>query len=106
MADAKNEADNKVFQLEKLLKESGDKINEADKAPIHAGIENVKKLKEGNDLAALKAAIASLDQAATAMAQHIYAKPGATAGETPPTPSSTEKKPGDDVMDAEYEVKK
>ena len=40
------------------------------------------------------------------MAQHIYAKPGATAGgETPPTPSSTDKK-ADDVMDAEYEVKK
>jgi molecular chaperone DnaK len=106
LADARNEADNKVFQLEKLLKESGDKINESDKAPINAGIENVKKLKEGTDLAALKAAIASLDQAATAMAQHIYAKPGSTAGETPPTPSSSEKKGGDDVMDAEYEVKK
>ena len=106
MADAKNEADNKVFQLEKLFKESGDKIQEADKAPIQAGIDKVKKLKEGTDLTALKSAIAELDQAATAMAQHIYAKPGATAGgETPPTPSSTEKK-ADDVMDAEYEVKK
>lgn len=106
MADAKNEADNKVFQLEKLFKESGDKITEADKAPIQAGIDKVKKLKEGNDLAALKAAIAELDQSATAMAQHIYSKPGATAGgETPPSPSSQEKK-GDDVMDAEYEVKK
>jgi molecular chaperone DnaK len=107
MAEARNEADNKAFQLEKLLKESGDKITEADKAPILAGIEKVKKLKDGTDLAALKAAIGELDQAASAMAQHIYAKPGAAPeGETPPTPSANEKKGGDDVMDAEYEVKK
>ncbi|MBX3398344.1 MAG: molecular chaperone DnaK [Gemmataceae bacterium] len=103
LADARNEADNKVFQLEKLFKDSGDKITAADKAPIEKAIEKVKGLKDGTDLAALKSAVAELDTVAQAMAQHLYKAAGAGAA----TPSGEpEKKAGDDVVDAEYEVKK
>jgi molecular chaperone DnaK len=103
LADARNEADAKVFQLEKLFKDSGDKITAADKAPIEKAIEKVKGLKDGTDLAALKTAVAELDTASQAMAQHLYKAAGAGAA----TPSSEpEKKAGDDVVDAEYEVKK
>jgi molecular chaperone DnaK len=105
MADARNEADNKVFQLEKLFKESGDKITAADKAPIERAIEKVKGLKDGTDLDALKAAVAELDTASQAMAQHLYKAAGAAPGATPSTPTP-DKKDGDDVIDAEYEVKK
>jgi molecular chaperone DnaK len=106
-AETRNEADNKVFQLEKLIKESGDKITEADKASVNAAIDNVKKLKDGADIAALKAAVQALDQVANAMASHIYSKAGqgAPTGDVPSTPSSTAKG-NDDVQDAEYEVKK
>jgi molecular chaperone DnaK len=107
IAETRNEADNKVFQLEKLMKESGDKMTDADKASVNSAIENVKKLKDGNDIAALKSAVQALDQAASAMAQHIYSKTGQTgAGEAPSAPSPEKAKGGDDVMDAEYEVKK
>ncbi len=103
LADARNEADNKVFQLEKLFKDSGDKITAADKAPIEKAIEKVKGLKDGTDLAALKSAVAELDTVAQAMAQHLYKAAGTGAA----TPSGEpEKKAGDDVVDAEYEVKK
>ena len=33
-ADAKNEAEDRIHQIEKMLKEAGDKVTDADKAPI------------------------------------------------------------------------
>jgi molecular chaperone DnaK len=102
-ADAKVEAENKIFSIEKLLKESGDKIAEADKASVTKAIEKVKTAKDGNDLAAIKTAVSELDTVSQAMAQHLYAKPG----EAGATPSGAEAPKGnDDVIDAEYEVKK
>ncbi len=103
LADARNEAENKIFQLEKLFKESGDKIAEKDKAPIQAAIDKVKGLKDSTDVDAIKAAVGELDTASQAMAQHLYKAAGAGAA-TPGAPP--EKKAGDDVVDAEYEVKK
>lgn len=104
-AEARNEADNKIFQLEKMFKDSGDKISESDKEPITRAIDRVKEVMKGEDLDALKAAISDLDTASQAMAQHLYQNAGnadATA-----TPSESTKKDGpDDVIDAEYEVKK
>jgi molecular chaperone DnaK len=105
LAEARNEADNKIFQIEKLFKESGDKISESDKAPITRAIDRVKEAAKGDDLSAIRSALSDLDSAAQAMAQHLYQKPG--AGGEPATPSGQQKKDGgDDVIDAEYEVKK
>jgi molecular chaperone DnaK len=111
-ADAKNAAETRMHDVEKAMKEAGDKIAESDKAPVNAAITKVKEAISRNDLAALKSATAELDTVSSAMAQHIYAKAGAGQGGQPgeaagPTPSSQGKKDGgDDVFDAEYEVKK
>jgi molecular chaperone DnaK len=104
-ADAKVEAENKLFHLEKLLKESGDKVSAADKAAIERAMEKVREATKGTDLAAIKTATAELDQAAQAMAQHLYSQQG-QPGPTGATPGGEPKKGGDDVIDAEYEVKK
>ncbi|HEY2783911.1 MAG TPA: molecular chaperone DnaK [Fimbriiglobus sp.] len=107
LADARNEAENKIFQLEKMFKESADKITEADKAPIQRAIEKVKEAVKANDLSAIKSATAELDQASGAMAQHLYKQAGQTPGPTAgPAPEPDKKAGGDDVIDAEYEVKK
>ncbi len=111
LIDARNEADSKVYQLEKLLRENGEKIKDADKAPIQAAIEKVKQTSAGEDVAALRRAIGDLDQAAHAMSQHLYAQgapTGAPGGETGPAgpPSGDGKAGKDDVIDAEFEVKK
>jgi molecular chaperone DnaK len=106
-ADAKVEADNKVFQIEKLLKESGEKITAADRAAVERAVEKVKDATRGTDLAAIKTATAELDQAAQAMAQHLYSQQQAQPGPSAePSPGGEPKKGGDDVIDAEYEVKK
>src|SRR5437763_182544 len=112
LIDARNEADSKVYQLEKLLRENGEKIKDADKAPIQAAIEKVKQATGGEDVAALRRAISDLDQAAHAMSQHLYSQPppaGESGGsETGPSgaPGGDGKAAKDDVIDAEFEVKK
>ena len=107
-ADARNEAETRIFTIEKTLKEAGDKVTDADKAPIEQAIGKVREALKGTDLAALKAATAELEQVSNAMAQHLYSKAGAPpAGDAgPTTPGGASKPAGDDVIDAEYEVKK
>jgi molecular chaperone DnaK len=107
-ADAKNEAENRIHMIERTIKEAGDKVSEADKAPVNAAIQKVRDAIGRNDQAAVKAATAELDQVASAMAQHLYAKAGTPpTGDGQATPGGAEKKGGgDDVIDAEYEVKK
>ena len=106
-AEAKNAAESRVHQIEKMLVEAGDKVTDADKAPINAAITKVKDAIKANDLAAVKAATAELEQASGAMAQHLYSKAGAQGSPTGPSAGPEGKKDGpDDVIDAEYEVKK
>ncbi len=102
-AEARNEGENKVFQIEKLLKESGDKISEADKAVVEKAVDKVKAALKGTDANAVKTAVSELETAAQAMAQHLNSQGAAPGGGA--TPSGAEKK-NDDVIDAEYEVKK
>ncbi|MBN9121454.1 MAG: molecular chaperone DnaK [Planctomycetes bacterium] len=106
-AEAKNGAETRIHQIEKMFTEAGDKITESDKAPINAAITKVKDAIGKNDLAAVKAATAELEQASNAMAQHLYSKVGGAQGGPTPSGGPEGKKDGpDDVIDAEYEVKK
>ncbi|MCC6418229.1 MAG: molecular chaperone DnaK [Gemmataceae bacterium] len=102
MADARNEADSVVWQIEKLLKDNADKIPERDQAPIKSQIERVKQAMQGKDLQALRQALSDLQAAAQAMAQHMHHQPPGDGAER-----ATDGGRGkDDVIDAEFEVKK
>jgi molecular chaperone DnaK len=102
-ADTRVEAENRVFMVEKTLKEHGDKIAANDKAAIERAVEKVKEATKGTDLSTLRTASDELMQAAQAMSQHISSQPQPGAPEA--TPSGEAKKGGDDVIDAEFEVK-
>lgn len=118
LVDARNQADQHVYQIEKLLKEHGDKLPEGDKAPIRAAIEKVKQAAGKDDLAAIKQAVSELEQASHAMAQHLYGRgeggPGGPGG-GPGGPGGAQQQPSGDgqskadkdsgVIDAEFEVK-
>jgi len=102
VADARNEADQTIWMVEKAMKDAGDKMSDADKAPVNAAIEKVKQVVTGTDIVAIRQALTNLQSAAQAMTQHL----GADA-QTPPggdRPSGEEPKK-DDVIDAEFEVK-
>jgi molecular chaperone DnaK len=105
-AEAKNQAESRIHDVEKAMKDAGDKLSESDKAPVNAAVQKVRDALGRTDLAALKTATSELETAAGAMAQHVYSKAGGQPGAEPgPTPEA-KKDGGDDVMDAEYEVKK
>jgi len=110
LIDERNKADQMVYQMEKLLKDNADKVGESDKAPIQAAIEKVKQVQKSDDLAAIRQAISELEQASHAMSQHLYkqgapgASPGGAAGAAPGGDGKSGGK--EDVIDAEFEVKK
>ena len=106
LVDARNEADQIIYEIEKLLKEHADKLSDADKAPIQSAIEKVKQVPTGDDTRAMRQAIDELKQAAQAMSKHIYNQPGGPGAQTATDGQTKQSKGKDDVIDAEFEVKK
>src|SRR5262245_46533546 len=105
LADLRNEADTTLWSIEKLMQENAGKLSDSDKAPVQAAIDKVKESLKGDDGNAIRQALNNLQSAAHALAQHV-GRPGAAqpgGGEAPP-PGGDRKK--DDVIDAEFEVKK
>jgi molecular chaperone DnaK len=110
LIDERNKADQMVYSLEKLLKENAGKIGEADQAPIKSAIERVKQAASKDEVAEIRRAMGQLEQAAHAMSQHLY-KQQAAAGGGGPSANGGAKPSGDgkgkdDVIDAEFAVKK
>ncbi len=106
MVETKNQADSLVYATEKSLKEVGDKVDAETKAKVEREIENVKKVMEGDDVDALKAAIEALTQASHKLAEIMYSQasqgaPGAEGGTT--GGGAGTKKDDDDVVDADFE---
>jgi molecular chaperone DnaK len=103
LAEARNEADSVVWQIEKLLKENGEKLSDRDKAPIQSAIDRVKEAAKGDDLQAIRQSLSDLQSAAQAMAQHMHRQPGGA-----PSGDGHDGAGGgkEDVIDAEFEVKK
>ena len=105
--ETKNQLDSTVYNLEKTLKEAGDKIPADKKAPIEAAIADAKKALEKADLDAMKAAMENLQKVGAelyAQAQQAGAAPGASE---PAQESASAKKPSEkkaDVVDADFEV--
>ena len=111
LAEARNQAESMAFQLEKLLKEHRDKVKATDRAPIEAAITKTRETAKGENIEAIKAAIAELEQASHAMSKTLYeagATPGgdgAAAAGGAPGAGAPAGKPEDDAIDAEFEVK-
>lgn len=61
--EVKNNAEQTVYQTEKTLNELGDKVSAEEKSEIEAKIEEVKKVKDGDDIEAIKKAMEDLTQA-------------------------------------------
>ena len=107
LAQARNEADSLIYQVEKTMKEHADKLQDSDRQPLEAAIEKVRKAMEGDDAEAIKSASKELEQASHAFSKLMYEKTAAAGGEagaseeTEPVGASSD----DDAIDAEFEVK-
>ncbi len=72
LVEARNKADQLISMTEKTLKENPDKVSEGDKQNIEGAIEELKKVKDGDDRGAIEAAIEKLSQASHKFAEDLY----------------------------------
>ncbi len=104
-----NQADTAVFTAEKMLKESGDKLETADKLKVEEGIAAVKKALADDNLDEIKKSMEMLTESVYAVTTKIYQKiqaeqasqqqAGSTAAPQP------DKNTDDNVVNADYNVK-
>ena len=79
LADARNAADAMIHQTGKSLAEHGDKIGEADKEAIEKAMEDLKAVKDGDDLGAIQEKTQALMQASMKLGEAMYAAQQAEA---------------------------
>jgi molecular chaperone DnaK len=105
LIEARNMADTMVYTTENMLKEAGDKVSADDKKAIEEKVEAVKKVKDSDDIEAIKQAGDALATVAqkvgAAMYQAQQAAPGAQAEGAPGTDAGAE-----GAQDAKFTEKK
>jgi len=118
--EVKNQADQTIYQTEKMLSEIGDKISDGDKSDIQKALDDLKGKAGGTDISAIKSSMDALMKASHKMAEAMYKQAGPEAasaaggagaagpqqGPSPePPPGGSEKKgPADGAVDADFEV--
>ena len=112
--DARNDADNMVFQTEKTLEEAGDKIDASEKATVEADIAKLKEVLDRTtpdniseaDVAALNEGKEQLMKDAQSLFAKMYEQAGGAAGQAGPGPQADADANAtynaDDVVDADY----
>jgi molecular chaperone DnaK len=106
--EARNSLDGLVYNIEKMLKDSGEKVQAADKSEVESALADAKKTLEGGaSVADMRAANDKLTQASHKLAEVLYKANAASAGQGAPTAQAdgtpgTEQKKDEGVIDAEY----
>ena len=107
--EARNAADQMVYQTEKSMNEFGDKVTQADKDSVNPKLDALKEALKGTDVEAIKKAQEELQAAFYAVAERIYKEQGAAAqqaeaAQTDVQGEGTNAAGGsdDNVVDADY----
>ncbi len=109
LVDTKNQGDSQAYQMEKQLKDLGEKISAEDRSNVESAISALKDTLKNDDVDAIKAAMETLNGASHKIAEAMYAQAsdeGTTDQPTGDVGAPDDKGDDDgDVIDAEYEVK-
>jgi len=104
-AETRNRGDSLAFQVEKLLKDHGDKISADERGKVEAAVKELRDALNGQDTERISKAIDAAQQASYKLSEEMYkATAGAPAGASaaPEAAPGGEPKSGEDVIDAEY----
>jgi molecular chaperone DnaK len=119
-AESRNMAENLVYQVEKLLKEQGDKVSSDKKAKVESAVKDLKEAIKTNDADEIKSKVDALNSEMQAVSADLYSKakgsqsPREGGGESGKPPADDE--PGDEdkgkggksgadgVIDADFEM--
>ena len=100
LIEARNTADNSIYGVEKVLTELGDKVPDDLKAGVRAAVDEVKKIKDGDDEPAIRKAVDALSQTVQKVGVAAYQpnpeNPAPEAGSSQPGPDADP-----DVVDGE-----
>jgi len=111
--DARNRLDSMTYEVEKNVKEWGDKVSPDTKSKIDAAIERARKALRGDDMNEIRAAQEELTKVFSEAGQAFYQQQAQTgaqpeAGATAGAPGSSGPEAGapktDDVVEADYEI--
>jgi len=86
--ETRNRADQAVYAAEKMLRESGDKLNASDKSAVENAVEGLKSAINSNDTAGMERAMDLLTQMQHKAAEALYKNTGAGAAGGPSSESS------------------
>ena len=100
--DARNEADQLVYQSEKALGEFGDKVSEDEKATVTAKIEELKEALKGEDIEAIKAKKEEVQKAFYEVAGKVYQQAGAQGAPDMGADMGAGAQADDNVVDADF----
>ena len=81
--EAKNNASSLIYNCEKTLSELGDKISSEEKAKVETEIENLKKVKDSDDIEAIKAATEKLTTTFYSVSEKLYSQAKQAQGANP-----------------------
>ena len=101
LLEDKNHLDQTIYQVEKLLKDSGDKLSAEDKKALEEAVAEGKAALGSLEGDRIKKALEGLNAASHKMAEKMYQQAPAPDGQAAPAPSGDAKKKEDDVIDAE-----
>ncbi|HHY95675.1 MAG TPA: molecular chaperone DnaK [Firmicutes bacterium] len=103
LTDARNQADSLIYQVEKTMKDMGDRLAAAEKERITGAISALREATKGEDVGRIRSAMEQLQQASYKMAEELYKQTaGSTAGAQGGAQAGAGGRGGDDVIDAEY----
>jgi molecular chaperone DnaK len=101
-ADTRNQAEQMVYQIEKLIKDNDQKLSEEVKTDVQADVDALKTALAGDDFDAVKSALEKLTESQTKLSEAIYAAASQEAEQEAP---STEDVVDAEVVDEEEEKK-
>jgi molecular chaperone DnaK len=113
LAEARNKLDNAIYQVEKSLKDFGEKVSEDDRKIIKEALDKALAAKNFTEPADIDRAVEELMQASHKMAEEMYKASSATGQQAPggaesgghtETEGGPGRKPGDGAVDADFEV--
>ncbi len=100
-ADTRNQAEQVVYSIEKLLKDNGETVTEATRTAVQADVDAVKEALKGEDTEAVKSALEKLNASAMKIGEEVYASQQAAEAAGTETPAGDAPAADEDVIDAE-----
>jgi molecular chaperone DnaK len=101
---ARNEADQMIYQAEKSLRDLGDKVSASDRSRIESQINTLKETMKSDDTSRIRTQISELQQAMMTLGQAMYSGAAGPDGAGHPGGNGHGEPRGEDVVEGEYQA--